>query len=157
MRRLGANSPEPRKRAVREGHVRTQKTGSYITEHFRLSGLIVGPCPSEEILCCPAYPPPPPPSFSQILGPRSLKCVSYFLEFALQRYVSYLRSHHFPWLQPHELQSIRFSRLTAIRAHHPISHVYLGEAPSRLLHTDFPPEGLLLSGQGGCSRRPYQG
>ena len=100
---------------------------------------------------------PPPPSFLQILGPGSIKCVSYFLVFALQRYVSYVRSHHFPWLQPHELQNIRFSRLTAIRAHHPISHVSLGEAPSWLPHTVFPPEGLLLSGQGGCSRRPYQG
>ena len=29
MRRLRANSPEPRKRAVREWHVSTQKTGSY--------------------------------------------------------------------------------------------------------------------------------
>ena len=157
MRRLGANSPEPRKRAVREWHVSTQKTGSYITECSRLPGLIVGPCPSKESLCCPACPPPPLQSFSQILGPRSIKCMSYFLVFALQRYVSYIRSHHFPWLQPHELQNIRFSRLTAIRAHHPRSHVSLGEAPSRLPHTVFPPEGLLLSGQGGCSRRPYQG
>ena len=71
--------------------------------------------------------------------------------------VSYVQSHHFPWLQPHELQSIRSSRLSAIRTHHPISHVSLGEAHSRLPHTVFPPKGLLLSGQGGCSRRPYQG
>ena len=63
MRRLGANSPEPRKRAVREWHVSTQKTGSYITERSRLPGLIVGPCPSEESLCCPACPPTPPPPF----------------------------------------------------------------------------------------------
>ena len=61
MRCLGANSPEPRKRAVREWHVSTQKTGSYITERCQLPGLIVGPCPSEESLCCPACPPPPPP------------------------------------------------------------------------------------------------
>ena len=152
-----APTAQNRASAVRERHVSTQKTGSYITERSRLPGLIVGPCPSEESLCCPACPPPPPPSFSQILGPRSLKCVSYFLVFALQLYVSYVGSHHFPWQQPHELQSIRFSRLTAIRAHHPISHVSLGEAPSRLTLTVFPPEGLLLSGQGGCSRRPYQG
>ena len=59
MRCLGANSPEPRKRAVREWHVSTQKTGSYITEQSRLPGLIVGPCPSEESLCSPACPPPP--------------------------------------------------------------------------------------------------
>ena len=86
MRRLAANCPDPRKRAVREWHVNTQETGSYITERSRLPGLIVGHCPSEESLCCPAWT-PPPPSFSQILGPRSLKCVSYFLVFALQRYV----------------------------------------------------------------------
>ena len=99
---------------------------------------------------------PPPPFFADS-RPRSLKVVSHFLVFALQLYVSYVQSHHFPLLQPHELQSIRFSRLTAIRTHHPISHVSLGEAPSRLPHTVFPPKGLLLSGQGGCSRRPYQG
>ena len=84
-------------------------------------------------------------------------CVSHFLVFALHLYVSYVQSHHFPWLQPHELQSIRSSRLSAIRTHHPKSHVSLGEAHSRLPHTVFPPKGLLLSGQGGCSRRPYQG
>ena len=100
---------------------------------------------------------PPPLFFTPILGRRSLSCVSHFLAFALHLYVSYVQSHHFPWLQPHELQSIRSSRLTAIRTHHPISHVSLGEGPSRLPHTVFPPEGLLLSGQGGCSRRPYQG
>ena len=53
-RRLGTNSPEPRKRAVHEWHVSTQKTGRYITERSRLPELIVGPCPSEESLCCPA-------------------------------------------------------------------------------------------------------
>ena len=70
--------------------------------------------------------------------------MSHFLVFALHLCVSYVQSHHFPWLQPHELQSIHFSRLTAIRTHHPISHVSLGEAPSRLPHTFFPPTS------GGC-------
>ena len=68
MRRLGANSPEPRKRAVREWHVSTQKTGSYITERSRLPGLIVGPCPSEESLCCPACP-PALPCFRRVSAP----------------------------------------------------------------------------------------
>ena len=68
MRRLGANSPEPRKRAVREWHVSTQKTGSYITERSRLPGLIVGPCPSEESLCCPACP-PTLPCFRRVSAP----------------------------------------------------------------------------------------
>ena len=49
---LGANSPEPRRRAVTEWHVITQKTSSYITVSTWLPGLIVGPCPSEERLCC---------------------------------------------------------------------------------------------------------
>ena len=98
-----------------------------------------------------------PPFFRRFSAPGLLSCVSHFLVFALHLYVWYVQSHHFPWLQPHELQSIRSSRLTAIRTHHPVSHVSLGEAPSRLPHTVFPPEGLLLSGQGGCSRRPYQG
>ena len=38
-----------------------QKTSSYITARPWLPVLIVGPCPSEESLCCPACPPPPPP------------------------------------------------------------------------------------------------
>ena len=71
MRRLGANSPVPRKRAVREWHVSTQKTGSYITKRSRLPGLIVGPCPSEESLCCPACPPPPPFFFADSRPPIS--------------------------------------------------------------------------------------
>ena len=159
MRRLGANSPEPRKRGAWTTRQHTEDRQLY-NRTFPTSRAHRGSLSKwrELVLSSlPTRPPPPPPSFSQILGPRSLKCVSYFLVFALQLYVSYVRSHHFPWQQPHELQSIRFSRLTAIRAHHPISHVSLGEAPSRLTHTVFPPEGLLLSGQGGCSRRPYQG
>ena len=49
-----APTAQNRASAVRERHVSTQKTGSYITERSRLPGLIVGPCPSEESLCCPA-------------------------------------------------------------------------------------------------------
>ena len=156
QRCLGVNSPELRRRAVPGWHVSAQKTSSYITARPWLPGLIMGPCPSEESLCCPA--PPPPPCFADSRPPVSkVACLISILVFALHLYVSHVQSHHFPWLQPHELQSIRSSLLTAIRTHHPISHVSLGEAPSRLRHTVFPPEGLLLSGQGGCSRRPYQG
>ena len=68
MLRLGANSPELRKRTVRDRHVSTQKTGSYITERSRLPGLIVGPCPSEESLCCPACP-PALPCFRRVSAP----------------------------------------------------------------------------------------
>ena len=80
---------------------------------------------------------PPPPPLSPILGPRYLKLrVSLFLVFAFHLNVSYVQSHHFPWLQPHALQSIRFSRITAIRTH-PMTHLSLEEAPSRLQHTVF--------------------
>ena len=73
---LGANSPEPRRRAVTEWHVITQKTSSYITVCTWLPGLIVGPCPSEESLCCPACSPALP--FFADSRPRSLKlCVSF--------------------------------------------------------------------------------
>ena len=92
-----------------------QQTGSYITTLPWPPGLIVGPCPSKESLCCPACPPPPP--LSPTLGPRSLSSMSHFLVFALHLHVSYVQSHYFPWLQPQALQSIRFSRLTAIRTH----------------------------------------
>ena len=40
-------------------HVGAQKTSSYITARLWLPGLIVGPCPSKESLCCPACPPLP--------------------------------------------------------------------------------------------------
>ena len=70
--------------------------------------------------------------------------MSHFLVFALHPYVSYVQSHHFPWLQPHELQSIRSSRLTE---HIIRYHVSLGEVPW-LPHMVFSPKGLLLSGQG---------
>ena len=36
-----------------------EQTSSYITALPWPPGLIVGPCPSEESLCCPACPPPP--------------------------------------------------------------------------------------------------
>ena len=156
MRCLGAKSPEPRGRAVPKWHVSAQKTSSYITARPWLPGLIVGLCPSEESLCCPACS-PPPPFFSPILGPRCLKLRVSFPCICSPPVciIHSVTSLSLP--QPHELQTIRFSRLTAILTHHPILHVSLGEAPSRLPYTVFPPEGLLLSGQGGCSRRPYQG
>ena len=75
MRRLGANSPEPRKRAVREWHVSTQKTGSYITERSRLPGLIVGPSPREESLCCPA----------RVVFVSFVRCMSVGIECTLPR------------------------------------------------------------------------
>ena len=52
------------------------------------------------------------PNFLRLVCPCSChehtQYVSHFLVFALHLYVSYVQSHHFPWLQPHELQSIRF-------------------------------------------------
>ena len=52
MRCLGANSPEPRRRAVPGWHV-SRRTSSYITARPWLPRLIMGPCPSEESVCCP--------------------------------------------------------------------------------------------------------
>ena len=100
---------------------------------------------------------PPPPFFSQILGPRSLRLRVSFpclcsAPVCIIRSVTSLSLATTTWT-PEQ----RFSRFTAIRTHHPISHVCLGEAPSRLPHTVFPPEGLLLSRPGGCSPRPCQG
>ena len=122
-----------------------QQTSSYITALPWPPGLIVGPCPSEESLCCPAC--PPPLFFLRLSAPGLQSCVSHFLVFALHLYVSYFQSHHFPWLQPHALQSIRFSRLTAIRTHHPMTHVSLEEAPSQLWHTVFLQRGCCCQGK----------
>ena len=73
--------------------------------------------------------------------------MSQFLVFALHLYVSYVQSHHFPRLQPHELQIIRSSRLTAVRTHHPIPHVSFGEVHSRLPHTIFVQRGCCCQGK----------
>ena len=134
-----------------------QKTSSYITARPWLPGLIVGPCPSEESLCCPACPSlsPPPFFFSPILGPRSLKLrVSFPCIFSppvcIIRSVTSLSLATNTWSPEHPFFSTHCYPNTS-------SDVSLGEASSRLRHTVFPPEGLLLSGQGGCSRRPYQG
>ena len=70
MRRLGANSPEPRKRVVREWHVSTQKTGSYITERSRLPGLIVGPVQAKRA-CAVQLAHPPSPVFAESRAPVS--------------------------------------------------------------------------------------
>ena len=129
MWRLGANSPEPRKRVVREWHVSTQKTGSYITERSRLPGLIVGPCPSEESLCCPACPPAAPLFFADSRPPVYKVSVLFPCicspTVCIIRSITSLSLATTTWTPEHP-----FSRLTAIRAHPPISHVSLGEAPS---------------------------
>ena len=36
--------------------------------------------------------------------------MSHFLVFALHLYVSYVQSHHFPWLQPHDIIAFRGRR-----------------------------------------------
>ena len=54
--RAGARCPDQtRQRCVQQTRQRcAQQTSSYITTLPWLPGLIVGPCPSEESLCCPA-------------------------------------------------------------------------------------------------------
>ena len=82
------------------------------------------------------YGSPPPFFFAYSRPPVSkVACLISFV-FALHLYVSYVQSHHFPWLQPHELPSIRFSRLNEhiIR----ISHVsILGGGSFPVTHTVF--------------------
>ena len=53
--------------------------------------------------------PTPSPPFSPTRGPRSLKLhVSIPCICSLPACITYVQTNHFPWLQPHELQSIRF-------------------------------------------------
>ena len=58
----GARCPDwTRQRCAQQTRQRwAQQTSSYITTLPWPPGLIVGPCPSEESLCCPAIAPPPP-------------------------------------------------------------------------------------------------
>ena len=88
---LGANSPEPRRRAVTKWHVITQKTSSYITVCTWLPGLIVGPCPSEESLCCPACP-PTLPFFRRFSAPVS-KVVCFISLYLLSTCMYHSFSH----------------------------------------------------------------
>ena len=99
-----------------------QQTSSYITALPWPPGLIMGPLSKWRDIVLSSLPTHPTP-FSPILGPRSLSCLSHFLVFSLHLYVLYVQSHHFPWLQPHALQSILFSRITAIRIHLIIWHM----------------------------------
>ena len=116
MQCLCANSPEPRRRAVTKGRVRTQKSSSYITVYPRLPGLIMGPCPSKESLCCPAC---PPPFFSR---PRSQKLRVSF-PCVCSPPVCIIRSvTSLPWLQPHELQSIHHRFLDSLLPEHIIRY-----------------------------------
>ena len=133
--RTGAHCPDLTRQR------RAQKTSSYITVRPWPPGLIIGPCSSERA-CAVQLAHPPPPPFSPILGPRSLKlCVSFPCicspPVCIIRSVTSLSSATTTCTPDHP-----FSRLTAIRTHHPMSHVSLREAPSRLQHMVFPPEGL---------------
>ena len=60
--------------------------------------------------------PTPPPFFRRFSTSVPKICVSHFLVFALHLHVSYVQSHHFPWLQPRALQSIRF--LDSLQSEH---------------------------------------
>ena len=121
--RASARCPDrTRQRCTRQTRQRcAQKTSSYITARPWLPGLIVGPCPSEESLCCPACP-PPPPFFSPILGPRSLKLRISFPwvcspPVCIIRSVTSLSLATTTWTPEHPF----FFQLTAIRTHHSMS------------------------------------
>ena len=159
QRCLGANSPEPRRRAVLWWHVSAQKTSSYINAHPWLPGLIVGPCPSEESLCCPGC--PPPPFSSPILPPPppppvSKLCVSFPCicspPVCIIRSVTSLSLATTTWTPEH----LFFSTHCYPNTSSDITCVFVGGSFPVTTH-GFPPKGLLLSGQGGCSRWPYQG
>ena len=161
MRCLGANSPEPRRPAVPGWHVSTQKTSSYNNRTSLTSWAHRGSLSKPRKLVLSSLPSPPPPFFffADLRPPVSVSKVACLTSLYLLSTCMYHMFRHITFLGYNHMNSRAsvFSRLTAIRTHHPISHVSLSEAPSQLRNTVFPSEGLLLSGQGGCSRRPYQG
>ena len=155
MRCIGANSPEPCRRAVTEWHVSAQKTSSYITVCPWLCGLIVGPCPSEESLCCPAC--PPPPLFFADSRPPVSK-VACLISLYLLSTCMYHTFSHITFLGYNHINSRASVFLDSLLSEHIIRyHMCPWGRLLRGYLTVFPPEGWLLSGQGGCSRRPYQG
>ena len=97
-----------------------------------------------------------PPLFSPSLGPRSLTLRVSFPcicspPVCIIRSVTSLSLATTTWTPEHPF----FSTNCCPNTSSDITCVLGGG--SRLSHTVFPPKGLLLSGQGGCSRRPYQG
>ena len=104
----------------------------------------------ELVLSSLPTPPPPPPPVSKVACLISL----YLLSTCLYHTLS-----HITFLDYNHMNSRASVLLDSLPSEHIIRYHMCpwGEAPSRLPHTVFPPDGLLLSGQGGCSRRPYQG
>ena len=96
QRYLGANSPEPRRRAVIGWRVSAQTTSSYITARPWLPGLIVGLCPSEEELVLSSLP-TRPPLFSG-LGPQSLYNVACLISLYLLSTCMYHTFSHITFL-----------------------------------------------------------
>ena len=118
MRCHGANSPEPHRHVVPESDTSALRAADQqLHKHTSLASWAHHGSFVQAKRYCAVQLAHPPHPLSPILGPRSLSCVSHFLVFALHLYVLYVQSHHFPWLQPHALQSIRFSRISAIRIH----------------------------------------
>ena len=93
MRCLGANSPEPRRRARCTNDTSARRRPAAITACLWLPGLIVGPCPSEESLCCPACPPPffsrPPVSKVACLISLCLLSTSMYHTFGHTTFLGY--------------------------------------------------------------------
>ena len=130
-----------------------QQTSKYVTSLLN----VVSPSwvlKSNEALRCSACPPPPPPP-SQILG-SLLNFVSHILLLCS----SPIRVTHSFITLPHAFHSNTLSRSICYSPNtlcDVTRSLRGGSSLSRLCHTVFPPKGLLLSGQGGCSRRPQQG
>ena len=156
--RAGTQCPDrTRQRCAQKTRQRcAQQTSSYITvlivpDLLGSSWVLVQANWRELVL--PSLPTRPHPLFSPILVPRSLKLR-----------VSFPCICSPPVCIIHSVTSLSLATTTCTAEHpffsthcypntyHPMTH----EAPFRLQHTVFPPEGLLLSGQGGCSHRPHQ-
>ena len=101
--------------------------------------------------------PTPSPFFSPILGPRSLKLRVSFPcicspPVCIIRSVTSLSLATTIWSPEHPFFSTHCYPNTSSDV-----TCVLGESSFPVTTHGFFPEGLLLSGQGGCLRRPYQG
>ena len=170
MRCHGANSPEPRRRAVPGSDTSALRTEDASTlcaagqEQYIRTALTFwahrGSLSKRRELVLSSLltpPPPPPPAFANS-RPRSLKLRVSFPcicspPVCMIRWVTSFSLATTTCTPEHPF----FSTHCYPNTYHPMAHVSLEGAPSRLQHTVFPPEGLLLSRQGGCSRRSCQG
>ena len=175
MRCHGANSPEPRRRAVSGSDtlalcaadtsaLRAADTSALRAADQQLYNRISltswahrGSLSKRRELVLSSLPTSPPLPFCRFSAPVSE--VACLISLYLLSTCLYHTFSHITFLGYNHMISRAFVFLDSLLSEHIIRWRMCPwrKLLPRLQHKVFPPEGLLLSGQGGCSCRPYQG